>query len=180
MINRKTFFNAVRTSLFKGKLKVSQVEGIEGILSKWEHDKYTDLRWLAYMLATVYWETAQTMQPIEEYGKGRGRIYGKADLETGQIYYGRGFVQLTWKYNYLAMSKVVGVDLVKHPEKALDLHIATTILFHGMIHGSFTGRKLEHYFNYKPDWYNARRIINGIDKAETIATIAKKFYISLL
>jgi hypothetical protein len=35
------------------------------------------------------------MQPIEEYGKGRGMPYGKPDPTTGQVYYGRGFVQLT-------------------------------------------------------------------------------------
>ncbi len=29
------------------------------------------------MLATVYHETAKTMQPIEEYGRGVGRDYGK-------------------------------------------------------------------------------------------------------
>jgi len=41
-----------------------------------------------------------TIQPIEEIGKGSGQDYGKTDPETGQAYYGRGFVQLTWRDNY--------------------------------------------------------------------------------
>ena len=40
------------------------------------------------------------MQPIEEYGKGSTAAYGQPDPETGQTYYGRGFVQLTWRDNY--------------------------------------------------------------------------------
>ena len=40
------------------------------------------------------------MQPIEEYGKGKGRPYGIKDRETGETYFGRGYVQLTWRENY--------------------------------------------------------------------------------
>ena len=53
-----------------------------------------DLRWLAYILATDYHETAYTMQPIEEYGKGAGYDYGEPDPVTGEIYFGTGLVQL--------------------------------------------------------------------------------------
>jgi hypothetical protein len=39
---------------------------------------------------------------------------------------------------------------------------------------------LENYFNdKKEDWVNARRIINGTDKAELIAGYGKKFMGSL-
>jgi hypothetical protein len=75
------------------------------------------------------------------------------------------------------MSKVVGKDLVNKPELALELPIATKILFHGMIHGSFTGKKLSQYFNTTTDdWRNARRIINGTDKANLIADYGKRYY----
>ena len=53
----------------------------------------SDTRWLAYMLATTFHETAYQMWPIEEYGKGSGRYYGTPDPETGETDYGRGFVQ---------------------------------------------------------------------------------------
>jgi hypothetical protein len=158
-------------------MKPRQVEGINAILDEWESRQLTDMRWLAYALATTYHETAKTMWPIEEFGKGKGKKYGKPDSETGLIYYGRGFVQLTWKYNYANMSTIVGADLVHKPELALDLKNASVILIEGMLRGSFTGKKLSTYINAdKEDWPNARRIINGLDKATMIAGYARNFW----
>ena len=86
-------------------------------------------------------------------------------------------MQLTWDYNYKKMSAVVGVDLVKSPDRALDLKNAIPIMFVGMTQGIFTGKKLADYFSKTTeDWVNARRIINGLDKANLIAEHAKKFY----
>jgi hypothetical protein len=49
-----------------------------------------------------------------------------------------------------------------------------------MIEGLFTGKKLADYFNdYMDDWTNARRIINGIDRASYIADIGQKFFDAL-
>lgn len=178
MINKIFFFDNARSLLFGGKLKQAQVDGMNAILAEWE-SKYSnkDDRWLAYMLATTYHETDTKMQPIEEYGRGKGRAYGRPHSETGQIYYGRGFVQLTWYANYLKAGKALGVDLVHNPKLALDLNIATQIMFQGMIKGWFTGKKLSDYFNEtKGDVVNARRIINGTDKARLIADEALKFY----
>jgi len=177
-LNRNFFFAQVRRTLFSGNLRQSQVDGLNAILDGWEA-KYADAddRWLAYALATTYHETDQTMQPIEEYGKGRGLPYGKSDPETGQVYYGRGFVQLTWKKNYQTMSDLLNVDFVNHPELTLDLDNATNILFIGMTKGLFTGKSLGNYFNGSTDdWVNARRIINGVDKAQAIAMYGHNFY----
>src|ERR1700729_2315349 len=142
-INRGFFFTQVRRVMFSSVLQQSQVDGMTAILDGWEA-KYTadDDRWLAYALATTYHETDQHMQPIDEYGKGRGRPYGKVDPTTGQVYYGRGFVQLTWERNYETMSDLLGVDFVHHPEFALELNNATNIMFIGMIKGLFTGKSL--------------------------------------
>lgn len=170
-IDRKAFFDSVRDAPFPGSLTASQVAGMTAILDAWEA-KYADLdqRWLAYCLATAFHETAATMQPIEEYGKGHGRPYGSPDPVTHQAYYGRGLVQLTWLANYRAAGAVVGQDLVNHPELALQPGIASNIMFTGMIRGMFTGKKLSDYFNAThDDPENARRIINGTDKAELIA-----------
>ena len=60
---------------------------------------------------------------------------------------------------------------------ALEPDLAAKIMFKGMIDGIFTGKKLADYFNPRTaDWKNARRIINGLDHADDIATYAKKFY----
>lgn len=175
-IDRKKFFDGVRSGPFPGTLTPAQTGGMSAIMDEWDRRKLTDLRWLAYMLATTYHETARTMQPINEYGKGKGRKYGVPDSKTGQTYYGRGFVQLTWLDNYRRMGTITGTDLVNKPELALQLPIASAIMFEGMIRGTFTGKKLADYFSgSKDDPVNARRIINGTDKAELIAGLHKQF-----
>lgn len=180
-INRKFFFDYARLHLFGGGFKQAQVDGLTAILDEWEKNHSDkDDRFLAYMLATVHHETDRKFQGIEEYGKGKGKKYGKPDPQTGKIYYGRGFVQLTWKDNYRKMSDVCGVDLVKKPELALEAKNCTKILFYGMTNGSFTGKKLSDYFNKtKGDWVNARRIINGTDKANLIAGYGKSYYAAI-
>lgn len=178
MIDRKKFFDGVRAHPFNGNLTQGQVDGLNSIVDEWEHRKYTDLRQLAYILATTKWETANTMQPIAEYGLGRGHPYGVA--LNGHAYYGRGYVQLTWAANYSAMGKILGIDLVGKPELALDPKVAADVMFEGMMRGTFTGKKLSDCFNDKvTDWVNARKIINGLDHAYDIAAIAKAFYADL-
>lgn len=179
MINRTLFFNGVRARF--GALAQSQVDGFNAVMAEWERRRLTDLRWLAYILATTWWETARTMQPIREYGLGKGRAYGVSDPVTGQAYYGRGYVQLTWKANYSTLGMRLGVDLVHKPDLALDDRIAAQIMFEGMIDGLFTGKKLSTYFDgARIDWVGARRIINGTDKAQTIAGLARDVYAVLL
>lgn len=155
------------------------------ILAVWEFrsmqpEAPTDARWLAYMLSTSFHETAQHMWPIEEYGKGEGHSYGEPDPETGQTYYGRGFVQLTWRDNYARATDILGLegdrDIEQHADRALDCLIATRVMFQGMQDGWFTGKKLGNYFNDKADDpVNARQIINGNDQDDLIAGYHEKF-----
>lgn len=188
MINRKFFFDHARTYLFGGTLKQSQVNGITAILDGWDQSwAKKDDRWLAYMLATVHHETDRTMQPIEEYGKGRGRKYGenfKMDgtryTDTSNIFYGRGFVQLTWYENYQKAGNKLRRNFIKNPALAMQLNYAGKIMFNGMNEGWFTGKKLSDYFNATTgDWINARRIINGLDKANLIAGYGQQYYAAI-
>jgi len=168
--DREVFFDSVRPSLFSGYIEQSQVDGMEAVLEEWELDPLSDdLRWLAYCLATAYHETAKEMQPIEEYGKGDGMSYGNPDPETGQTYYGRGYVQLTWRENYqratdeLAIEPESEEDFVWNPGKVLDPYNAAEIMFRGMAEGWFrSGNKLIKFFSEAvDDPYGAREIING-------------------
>lgn len=175
-MDRKKFFDGVRHSPFNGKLTKGQVDGMNAIIDEYERRKWTELRWLAYMLATTKWETDHTMRPITEKGSQK---YLKSKKYYPWI--GRGYVQLTWKKNYQTMSDLLGVDLIADPNLALDPKIAAQIMFEGMLRGTFTGKALRHYFNEATtDWLNARRIINGTDKASEIAAIAKQFYADLV
>jgi putative chitinase len=185
IFDRKIYFDNVRESLFSGGLSQRQVEGQEAILGEWEVQPWagvdpdtgeltegmTDVRWLAYMLATAYHETAQEMWPIEEYNKGKGQPYGVKDPQTGQTYYGRGFVQLTWRDNYVRATDELGLkgdaDLEWHADMALDPQIASDVMFLGMADGWFRkdedgAQMLQRYFNDTTnDAYGAREIING-------------------
>lgn len=175
LFDRPTYFNQVRDSLFAGKMSQQQVDGQEFILDTWEDTRpLNDVRWLAYSLATTIHETASTMWPIEEYGKGKGQPYGKPDPITGEAYYGRGFVQLTWKENYSKMTPLVDalfpstpIDLVKSPQMALEPFVAAAIMYEGMERGMFRkDSKGPHtcarYLDADTDdAFGAREIING-------------------
>lgn len=164
------FFAAVRAAF--GPLSQSQVDGFNHLLSAM---KAWPVEWAAYGLATVWHETAATMQPIAEYGKGKGRPYGKPGKHNGQVAYGRGYPQLTWDYNYKAVDKGLGLNgaLIQNYEMALDPDISARALVFGMETGLFTGRGLKSYpLGHYTDY---RRIINGTDKAAQIAGYAVKF-----
>jgi predicted chitinase len=165
-MNFQIFFDDVRNSLFGGKLSQGQVEGMENIINY----STVSLDQLAYVLATVKWETAHTMQPIKEYGS---TAYLKS--KPYWPYYGRGLVQLTWRDNYAKYG------LEKTPDKALEWESSLFVLFDGMTKGLFTGKKLDDYINdNKRDYINARRIINGTDRAKEIAQIADAYRTALI
>jgi putative chitinase len=198
-INRPFFYDFVRNQLFGGKLAHKQVAGMEAILDYWEKAYAAkDDRWLAYILGTAYHETDKKMQPIREYGSfpsyfdkrygpppvGRNPSIAKALGNTqpgdGSRFCGRGFVQLTGRRNYTDWKNRLGVDLVGNPDLCLGLGASVRILVEGSVLGTFTGKKLSKYFNGPTaDWRNARRIINGLDKADLIAGHAKNFYAAI-
>jgi hypothetical protein len=196
-MDRTAFFTAIRGPLFSGRLDQGQVDGIEAILDAWQARPVAgDIRWLAYMLATAHHETARTMQPVREtladsdeaaiaildaaFRKGRlswvREPYWRRDAD-GKSWLGRGLVQLTHKRNYEVMSRETGIDLVAEPDRAMEMDVAVRILLSGMERGLFTGRKLGDYFaGARADWVNARRIINGLDRAALVAGHARCFF----
>src|SRR5688572_262139 len=157
-IDRAKFFAGIRNGPFPGTLSQDAVTGISAVLDEWERRGLKDLRWLAYMLATVLAECGRNMMPVREGFKAtdaqsrayvRSKGYKYAAPVGNHVYYGRGLVQLTWVDNYRKMSPIVGVDLVALPDRALELALATKIMFEGMIRGTYTGKKLADYFTGK-------------------------------
>lgn len=183
MINREKFYDVVRKELFKGSLKQDQVDGINFILDVWEagYTETVTLPFLAYALATTHHETDLTMMPIREYGKGRGRPYGRPHPRTKQIYFGRGYVQLTWYENYLKAETVYDLPFTTNPDLALDPTNAAKIMFDGMLEGWFTGKRFATYITVGTfeQFRQARRIINGVDKASLIAGYATDYLAAL-
>lgn len=170
-----------------GALTQSQVDGINAILSAPEARGW-DRRWLAYALATAWHETGGVMQPVREgfadsdaaairavtrlFEQGRiSRNYALRDEATGQSYYGRGLVQLTHKANYAKAGAALDLPLDLQPDLALEPDVSAAILLRGMAEGWFTGKKLGNYFGVVlDDPVSARRIVNGLDKADLIAS----------
>lgn len=142
---------------------------------------------IAYVLATVEWETGETFQPIHESGPRSyfDRYEGRRDLGNtqpgdGYRYRGRGYVQITGRANYEKYARITGKDLVGQPDLALEPETALFILVHGFRTGAFTGKKLTDFINEnQTDFINARRCINALDRAQEIAALAEKFFKSV-
>ena len=202
-MNRKAFYDALRSSgLFPNGISTSQFQGMENLLNVW--DKYfsrdSDFL-LAYNLGTAFHETARTMQPIMERGPVSyfnkyepgtriGNMLGNTVKGDGYRFRGEGHVQNTGRRNATVATKRInelfglGIDLVKNPEKRGDPFISAISLFLGNKEGWWTGKDLLDYIDGVPEsdaeelreFTNARRVVNGTDKAATIAAYALKFH----
>jgi putative chitinase len=205
--DRKVFFERVRGKPFGGTLTQAQVDGLNALLDA--DEKYgaeTSIPQFSYMLATAHLETGATMQPIKEYGgtayftrmydiKGerpaKAKELGNLQSGDGAKYCGRGYVQLTGRTNYARATKELramgfDVDLVAKPDDAMRPDVAAAILFAGMEQGWFTGKTLDQTIDdlvdgdERADFIQARRIINGTDRAAAIADTAEQFLSALL
>lgn len=133
----------------------------------------------AYVLGTVQHESGFGKY-TEEIASGEA-YEGRTDLGNthpgdGVRYKGRGYVQLTGRDNYQYWSDRLGIDLINNPELAAEPEVAAQILVQGMKEGTFTGASLDDYINDgEADYYNARRIVNGTDRADLIADYADNY-----
>lgn len=183
--NRAVFFDHVRGKLFggfPGDKGRQQIAGLDALIDEWEHRGGGDIRWLAYMLATAFVETAHSMQPVREAYYLAGKVHDVEAWRKAHLryypWYGRGYVQLTWRNNYLKADKELrlGGALIQSPDLALEPKIAADVMFEGMKGGWFTGKKLSDYIaGTRSDYIGARRIINGSDRAVEIADHAGAF-----
>lgn len=190
LIDRKRYFDGVRNGPYPGVLTIGQVVEQNAILDEWERRKGKDPRKLSYYLATNVGECGLNLKPVREgfkktdaearaYVKRKGYSYAK--VINGQVYYGRGRVQLTWEANYRKAGEKLGIDLVNNPDLALDPVIATKIMFDGMEGAWFTRYRLDDFFNStKTDPVGARKIINGTDRNVEIAGYYKAFFADLI
>jgi len=190
-VNRKAFYDALRPHL---NLTTENVAGMEFILDRMEESRI-DLGFAANMIGTFWWETGQRMQPINEYGGAAyfnkrygpgtrvGKSLGNNSPGDGARFHGRGYVQITGRSNYKKAGAKIGRDLVGNPDLALAPDIAWEIAHRGMTEGWFTGKKLSDYIDNKdePDsedlreYANARRVVNGVDRAQEIARLSLQF-----
>lgn len=193
-MNKQTFFSAIRRDLFEGGLTPQQVYRIEVLLDACVAAGWP-LAFTSYALATARHETAQWTHMKElggeayfkrMYDKGgarpaKAKELGNVEAGDGVKFAGRGYVQLTGRSNYSKAGKALGLDLLKEPGKVEEPTIAAKVLIWGMSTGAYTGKANRDYLaKSPPDYVNARRIINGTDKASLIAGYAKLFQAALV
>jgi predicted chitinase len=194
-MNAKKFYDQIRAIFFPNGLTQAQVDNIEHVLRALREFGVSDSRWIAYVLATVFHETSGTMLPVHEKGNReyflrydiKGNPKKAAELGNNQAgdgykYRGRGFVQLTGKRNYQLFGDRYNIDLVTNPDLVIEPVISANVLVDGMVSGLFTGKSLDDCFplHGDADWINARRIVNGTDKAQLIANYAQQFHNALV
>ncbi|MGC1306583.1 MAG: penicillin-insensitive murein endopeptidase [Phormidesmis sp.] len=150
---------------------------IEAIKQEANRQGITHPGQIAYILATVEHETAGKFQPVKEcFFLGEPAAETKRKTFDYYPYYGRGYVQLTWDYNYRNYSTLLGLDLINQPDLVMQPDISLFILIDGMKRGTFTTRSLDDFMRGdKFDFVEARQIINGRDKAVEIASIANSW-----
>ena len=188
--NPPAFFDAVRASGVLGSaLKPDQVQGLEAVLGAARAAGWP-LAFTAYALATAAHETAHTMQPVRE-AFWLSESWRRTHLRY-YPFYGRGYVQLTWKANYEKADRELGLGgrLTGNLDLAMDPDIAAKIMVKGMQEGWFAGDRTgqrhtlarhvpAHGAASVDQFTSARRIINGTDKAGQIAGQALKFQTAL-
>ncbi|MEG8017837.1 hypothetical protein [Sphingomonas sp. LR55] len=178
------FFATIRP-LF-GTTTQAQLESIQAKLTAFAAQGLP-VAYVAYGLATSFHETAQKMQPVPEIGRGHNYPYGKPGRHGGQVAYGRGDVQLTHDYNYERADDELGLKgaLTSNYDRAMETEISAQIMALGKTEGWLIGKRFASYLPAKGPATNvqftsARRIINGIDRAEKVAGYAMSFQAALV
>lgn len=181
-----SFFRVLRAGLLGPTLEPQEVAGVNAILAACEGQP---LSWVAYSLATAYHETNATMQPVRE-AYWLSEAWRKKNLRYWP-HYGRGYVQLTWDYNYEKADRQLGLkgSLIANPDRALEADIAAMIMRQGTEKGWFAGDKVGRHtlarhlparLGTLEQFRGARRIINGVDDDLLIARHALQFQTALL
>jgi len=175
LIPKKKVFDLFR--FWVGKLNKNQVRRIDALIDGLDK-RNIPADQSSYILATAFHET-DAFKTLTEYASGanyEGRVdLGNTHPGDGRRFRGRGYVQITGRRNYADWSKRLGVDFLEKPEFVTNLKYAVPIIIDGMLLGTFTGKKLTNYFTAdKKNWIQARRVVNGLDRATIIANYAKR------
>lgn len=182
------FFDSMRASaIYGGTLSVEAVNGMNAVSIGFDASKQPDKCSddLAVIMATVVIETGRDFNLSVEEGRSRiGKPYNKPAGPYGYVYYGRGPCQVTWLANYERAKLRTGIDFVKHPEYMCDPKYGVVYMIDGMFNGLFTKYRLRNFVKPGvktsiPNFYNSRRIINGLDRAQEHARYCAMFQLAL-
>lgn len=187
-----SFFATIRHPSRCGPLRSAQVQGASELLKALQGQP---LAYAAYILATAWHETDGAMEPIKERGGDtyffrmydiagarpqKARELGNVHPGDGVKFAGRGLPQTTGRTNYEKAKAFLGVDCVSNPDLLLDKTNAARWTVHAMVEGLFTGKRLAVYLPpsgvaSREQYINARRVVNGTDRADLIEDYAQWF-----
>jgi predicted chitinase len=112
-------------------------------------------------LATVRVEVGRDFKSKKEFSSGEQyegtTTLGNTQPGDGAKYKGRGFIQLTGRYNYTSYGNKLGIDLVNNPDLALETEIA------GKIFALYFKEKNVQEACDSGDWLTARKKVNGVN-----------------
>lgn len=104
-------------------------------------------------LGTMAVETAHTLLPVreafwlsEEWRRLNLRYYP---------WYGRGYIQLTWESNYDRYGRMIGVDLLTNPDRAMEPAIAA------LVFGAYFWANVINDACDSENWTECRRLVQG-------------------
>lgn len=174
---------------WRENLDSSESADKQTVSEQWLYDKaveywITDEHQIAYILSTVKWECSFKNQA--EIWKWRWKQYWKVDRTTWYAYYGRWFIQMTWKENYQKYTQIIQsswkefkdnnwnilkwseIDLVNNPDVILESNDLAAFILMDWMKNWWPDReetkKLSYYINEtKTDYYNARAIVNWMN-----------------
>lgn len=181
-MDRKKFYETFRAKFGLKRITTDLVAGMEAVLDAIDG---LPLSWQAYALATSWHETNATMRPVRE-AYWLSEDWRRRNLRY-YPWYGRGYVQLTWRTNYIKADKECAAAglcplgaIIASPDKVMELPIAAFILRKGMLEGWFTGVRFSSCLPARgvatrKQYMDARTIINGRDKADLIEDYAQWF-----
>ena len=168
----------------RNKAKTNRDKSVAAIIAASRARQLSNAQ-IAYVLATAEHES-DSFKTLEEYSSG-AQYEGRADLGNtkpgdGARFKGRGYVQLTGRLNYTRYSEIAGLQLATLPIIVMNWPtLSVFIIVDGMLRGVYTGRRLADFVNStKRDFYNARQVINGHDRAEKIADQASDWLRQLI
>lgn len=154
------------------KFTISPKESIKLIVKTCVEEGVTDHGQIANVLGQceheTHWIYAEEINGAQQ----------AARLNYGGGYFGRGYIQITHLNNYKKFGRILNQDFVGNPTLVTVPETAAKIAVIGMRDGLFTGNKLSKYINNgNNDFYNARRIVNGMvaEQATSVKTKSEKW-----
>ncbi|WP_242136998.1 hypothetical protein [Sphingomonas sp. TREG-RG-20F-R18-01] len=175
-----TAYHETGQSIFPNRENMNY--SVEGLMSKYSRSRISAADATLYGRGPSHSANQQKIANVLYGGKFGLEQLGNTQPNDGWHFRGGGMDHCTGRKNYTAVDRALGLGgaLVINPDLILDVDIAAGAMVTGMIVGRYTGKSFERCLpngslGSLEHFSDARCIINGTDKAATVAVYAGKF-----